>query len=170
VHRLKYYKYCIVILTATLLTGCGFFSNPNWYIQTTDVSKAQEKTPFHIILPSYLPSDIDDTPNILVRAVQWEDRIEVTITYLRATTPGIVEIGQTNKIYATADPSLNPQITVLNIGESLVQAYQTVMVIQHETVSGYHFNWGNRGIDFSVGVFGYDLSEGKKIVASLINQ
>ena len=138
---------------------------------TSDLERAQQEIPFTIIVPTYLPDDLDpDSPYEIggpLKDSSQNENIEVWISY-RAEGERIIEIEENSQTFIMLPtPELNP----VYIEIAGIQVLQQEAHIYGETIiEGLSFDWNQGGLTFSVLVFSYSQDEAIKIVESMIEQ
>jgi hypothetical protein len=155
------------ICSIGLLTACGSNIDIQGNIHTSDLNEAQKRVPFQIIIPTYLPADVDNKPEIIVPASATQNETKVEIIY-NGKNNTVIQIFQSNVLYSQLDPSLNPQITVLNVDNVEVHAEPANMLVPN--LSGFNFNWNQGNKHYQVVIFGFVFVEGTNVIKSIINQ
>ena len=146
-------------------------------IQTNDLERLQKEVPFAIVLPTFLPGDAVKSQHpefVMVRASDLADYVEVRIFYRQMESPGdrLIEI----------DEYSSPREWVPN--EEMENAYVTfsgIQVLEEKTevstledpikmVEAIYYMWNQAGTGFTVYVVGFEDTEARTIVRSLIEQ
>jgi hypothetical protein len=168
----------LILLLATL-SGCtltpaeeiSWVVDSHGWFHTTYLERAQQEMPFTIIVPTYLPDDLDPyKPYMIdgtVKNASENENMEVRISY----GPGgeqIIEVFENSQtIIMLPTPEFNP--VYLDIAG--IQVLQQEDYLYGETIiEGLSFDWNQGGLTFSVSVFSYSQDEAIKIVESMIEQ
>jgi hypothetical protein len=168
----------LLLLLATFL-GCTHGSSEDifWVVDsqgmfhTSNLGRAQQEIPFTIILPTYLPDNLDpDSPYEIIGPVEGStenENVEVRISY-RSGGYRIIEIFENSQtIIMLPTPELNPIYHDI----AGIQVLQQETHLYGETITeGLSFNWNQGVFTFSVVVFSYSQDEAIKIVESMIEQ
>jgi hypothetical protein len=147
------------------------FTDPAEY-RTNVLSVAQTETPFTIIIPLYIPANIDPTPNFAGRARnEYEVRVPLLITYKRQTSDSdIVLIQELNSTIKTVPLSEDIYLTYLDT--QVLEQKLTLVSFNSEgsqiLVPGQGYDWNRNGIHFDLTVRELDRDEARKIVESMI--
>jgi len=171
--------YLGVILLLTVLLGCpqssseethGFVDSQGMF-RTNDLERAQQEIPFTIILPQYLPDNLNPYNPYEIggppKGSSGNGNIRVWILYKAEGKPEIKVIENSEKFLMLPNPDLNP--VYLDIaGVQVLQ--QNDDLYGDPIIEGLQFNWNQSGRTFSVEVFEYSQDEGIKIVESMIKQ
>ncbi|MFC1974074.1 hypothetical protein ACFLU2_01810 [Chloroflexota bacterium] len=187
-----YTLFLLVIITVTMLLGCSpTEQEPFWgtYIEgdivifrawgTDGLEDAQKEVPFNIIVPTYLPHNLDKYPAIIGPVKEaWlkkERGLEMHYKALEGIEQGQVEILEYNWPVTGLDPGLN-------LGHVYVEIAGVEVVEKEHNLSpiisgkgqidlwGYVYWWSQDNIYFEVAVYGYDHSEAIKVVESMVLQ
>ena len=139
-----------------------------WFY-TSELELAQQEIPFTIIVPTYLPDDLDPyKPYIIngtVKDASENENIEVWISY-RAEGELIIEIEENAQPFIMLpNPDLNP--VYLDIAGIQVLQQET-HIYGEDIIDGLSFDWNQNGLTFRVLVFSYSQDEAIKIVESMI--
>jgi hypothetical protein len=168
----------LILLLATL-PGCTQSSGEEifWVVDsqgmfhTSDLERAQQEIPFTIILPTYLPDNLDpDSPYEIggpVKGSSEDENVRVWISY-KAEGERLIEIEENSRAtIMLPTPSLNP----VHLDIAGIQVLQQDTYLYGETtIEGLAFYWNQVGLTFSVLVFSYNQNEAIKIVESMIEQ
>ena len=179
----------VLTLAALAVTSCNSDTDkPYWgvdeygWFSTRDEQRAKEEIPF-LILPSYLPADLDLYPyrhpsilGPLYDAVPDGER-RIQIDYIRFYEPqGLsrIRIEECDWTIHPPDPAFNPDLEHVEIAGIQVTAISDVQGVLSNSgrspVPGYEFWWMKNDISFVVGVYGYDYDEAERVVESMIVQ
>jgi len=155
-----------------------FIDSTGWF-HTTDIDRAQSQLCFPLLLPDYLPSNIDIGPVITGPIIEecTDSKTEVRITYQTSGKKiiGVVFVQERWNYYV---PSPDPVPTPKYMKEQNM----LTGVTEHEfgvsvpadggidQLPGIMFEWRQENIHLLVGVFGYDRTEAIKVIGSIINQ
>jgi hypothetical protein len=154
-------------ITPTVWTT--WFDNPKEYA-TNNLDVAQEETPFTIILPSYLPYDLNPIPVIQGRAKsEFLNQEPITINYYK-NGGQIITILEYNMVMETVRENDSTLLVFGNI-EVLEMTTSRVSVIDKKYITepGYVYNWNKGGVHYNLHIFEFARDEGRKIVESMIN-
>jgi hypothetical protein len=169
----------ILLLALATLPGCTL--NPveetlwvvdshGWF-HTNDLERAQQEIPFTIIVPTYLPDNLDPyNPYMIdgpVKGSFENENIRVRISY-QAEGERIIDIIENSEfILMLPNPDLNP----IYLDIAGIQVLQQETGLLGETIiEGLGFDWNQSGHTYSVQVFSYSQDEAIKIVESMIEQ
>jgi hypothetical protein len=184
--KMSWFRYIFFFLILALLItllyvyGCNnnpkfdtyWFQDPNGFFHTNDVKQAQEEIPFNIIIPSYLPEDIDlnmmEIYGPIKRTIgDHVIGIEVDITYVSEEYRILIYEDNTGAI---VNPNPELEQVVINIaGEKVLQ--QVAQALSASGIEeGIRFDWNYKELSFTVKVYGLTEDEGIKIIESMIKQ
>ena len=149
-------RFAYLLALATILSlflFCGCLDNTEtetiWFevgYRTNDVEVAQQETPFNIVLPTYVPDDLDPVPYIEGRSKDYfRDDWPITILYYKCEPDPDDE----NMRYATTPlwiEESNREITALPSGDSVYLTISGIEVLEEEFESFWptdlkHFPW-----------------------------
>jgi hypothetical protein len=143
-------------------------------IQTNDLKRLQQVTPFKIVVPKYWPSELVKYLPHLVETINVIDpkSIDVTIhnwNYQDLNNPKDINIVENNSLYgfghATAERYYfyvsGIQVTGSLISQSFGKYPNNTVII------GHYFSWTKGNVNIAIEVYGYDLTESKKVVESM---
>ena len=169
----------VFISLLTFLLGCPQGSDEDylWVVnsqgifRTSDLERAQREIPFTIIVPEYLPDNLDPySPYLIegpVKGSSGNENIRVEVSYKAYGKPEIDIIENSEKFLMLPNPDLDP--VYLDIGGVQV-LQQEAHMYGNPIIEGLHFDWNQSGRTFSVRIFEYSQDEGIKIVESMIKQ
>ena len=145
-----------------------WFRDPNGLFHTTELKLAQNEIPFPIIIPTYLPSDID-YPCLIEGPYlsPISDGIKVNISYTDGDKR--IFISEQND-YQVKIPAPELEAVYLDIAGIKVLGQITHLYSVERTITGYSYHWNQNRLTFEVDVFFYSADEGAKIVKSMIEQ
>jgi hypothetical protein len=173
------FLYLGVILLLTFLLGCPQGNGEDYFwdvnsqgiFHTTDLERAQQEIPFTIIVPEYLPDNLDPySPHLIegpVKGSSGDEAIEVEVSYKAENKPRIDIIENSESILMLPNPDLNP-IYLDIAGVQVLQ--QDEAIYSTPTIEGLRFDWNQSGRTFSLMAFSYSQDELIKIVESMIRQ
>jgi hypothetical protein len=146
-----------------------WFDNPKEFA-TNSLDIAQKETPFTIIVPSYLPNDINHMPVIQGRAKSnFLNEEPITINYYKNGSQKItiLEHNMTMSTFGDNDTTL----LVFDNVEVLEMTTSGISVIDNKytSIPGYVYNWNKGGVHYNLHIFEFPRDEGRKIVDSMIN-
>jgi hypothetical protein len=171
--------YLGVILLLTFLLGCpqGSGEETLWVVDshgifhTSDLERAQQEIPFTIIVPEYLPDNLDPYSPYLVegpvKGSSGNENIRVEVSYKAKNKPQIDIIENSETFLMLPNPDANP-IYLEIAGIQVLQ--QDESIYSTPIIKGLRFDWNQSGRTFSVLVFSYSQDEGIKIVESMVRQ
>ena len=182
--RVKYsnklvYLGLILLLVFSAIPGCtqGPAEDIFWVVDsqgmfhTSDLERAQQEIPFTIIVPTYLPDNLDpDSPYEIggpLNDSSENENITVWISY-RAEGEHIIEIEENSETFIMLPTSEFNPIYLDIAGVQVLQ--QETYLYGGTTIEGIRFDWNQGGLTFSVLVFSYSQEEAIKIVESMIEQ
>jgi hypothetical protein len=155
-----------LLTTITLLTmGC----NPDEFY-THDLSKAQAKVPFRLIIPTYFPGNAKERslPSIQGTINKENNNIEVNIRYVlyRSGAFSDIMIIESNHPFDLGDPKLDPQLVSTEI-----LGRQVVMQEFNDPLGpASALSFKSENIYFVVQLANFPTDEAMKIVESIIEQ
>jgi hypothetical protein len=165
-----------ILFLVPLLSSCGFgkssksawVTDSNNYFHTNDVKRAQREVPFTIILPTYLPDDMDpnypDQIDGPVKALNYHE-VEIKITYIKGDRS--IYISEQNvKLVMAPTEELDP--IYLDIAGTKVLRQKAQMAGSSGITEGLVFDWNQNGLTFAVQVFSVSEEEAVKIIESMI--
>lgn len=139
---------------------------------TNNIERAQEETPFRIIIPSYLPSGFFTDPLLRgsLKGVVPEDNVSILLNYkTKEAYGGMILIVEQSMTMLPPDPSLNPECMMIEIaGIETVECESKLPLPKPDGTAGFEFYWNQDGIFLIVSIYGYDHGESVKIVESMI--
>ncbi len=171
--------YLGAILLLIFLLGCPQSSGEDylWVVDqgtfhTTDLERAQQEIPFTIIVPEYLPDNLDPySPYLIegpVKGSSGTEDIEIEVSYKAENKPRIDIIENSENILMLPSPDADP--VYLDIAGIQVLQQEDNMYGYNINIDGLRFDWNQSGRTFMVRVFEYSQDEGIKIVESMIRQ
>jgi len=146
-----------------IITGC----TNKQAIATEVIAGVQKDVPFTIIVPSYFPKDVKVIP-IGISGPSISDitkSVGVGITYYGNSPDKTIIIDEEN-IEITMWP--NGPSETFNVNGVAVLSQTTTMGSATKITHGFLYSWNRDGVNFQVRLFGYNQTEGKKIVESMI--
>jgi len=190
IFTLKQIFIVVIILLVIVLNSCeseGKTSteSPDFYwetdvygdFHTNSWEKAQEQIPFDLVIPSYLPTDIDKKPYIKAPLKSNANEVTVLIKYrsVDEMSGNSIHIDEFNGKASPGDPSLNPGLTEKEIaGVQIIESEHTIRYKPPSGdavgVQGFVFLWQQKDVFLDVGIYGYEYDEAVKIIESLIQQ
>lgn len=141
-------------------------------IQTNDLKRLQEVTPFTIIVPKYWPSDLEKYKPQLLEEVDIFDSnaIEVTIhnwDYHDSNNPKDIEIRENNGLHPYGN-TLNPYSFYVSGIQVIEEPVSNSFGKSNSLLKGVSYKWTQNGVHFSVDIYGYYQGEPLKIIKSMI--
>ena len=151
-----------IVCLLILVTGCA----NNQAVANKVISEIQKDVPFTLILPSYLPRGVRTIPaGINGPTVDETDAsVIVGITYANSSEK-FVDVTEEN-VNISWVPS-HPYV-IYNINGVEVMSQSTAIASATKITNGFMCVWNKNGIHFEVAIYGYDQTEGKKVVESMI--
>jgi len=135
----------------------------------------QKEVPFTIIVPTYLPADISPHPAGILgpgTGAYSENSVAVGFGYSNESNTKFIDIYEENGevIFHPARPSS----VYLEIRGVQVLEEEAEVIIPSESPSdntvmhGYFYGWNQNGVIFEVTIFGYEKTECRKVIESMI--
>jgi hypothetical protein len=168
----------IPLFVLLLLIGCNpesnakshWFVDENGYFHTDNVTLAQKKIPFTIVVPTYIPDVfvtnyqyeiIGPFKNILPNNIEveiqyWDDKHQIYISEYNV------------KEVVLPNEELKP--IYYEIAGIRVLRQTTGLTSSSGRIEGLSFDWNMDGLTFEVKIFNIPEEEGRKIVESMIKQ
>ena len=168
----------VLIILSLLLSSCVSESNnkSHWFVDengnfhTNDVSLAQKKIPFTIIIPTYLPDIMGtnypyqiDGP---VKADKYHE-VEVYISYYKDDKMIFITENNITRIMSPTK-ELNP--VYLDIAGTRVLRQIAQQMSSTKITEGLGFDWIQNRLTFRVDTYSFNEDESFKIVESMIKQ
>jgi hypothetical protein len=152
-----------IVFLAMLVIGC---TNKK-AIAAEMIAGVQKDVPFTIIVPTYFPSDVKVIPIGIYGPGTNEvtHSVNLGITYYGSNSEKFIVVTE-EKVNTSWVPT-HPSITY-NINGVEVMSQSVAMGSATKITNGIMYVWNRNGINFEVDVYGYDQTEGKKIVESMI--
>ena len=162
----------VITISAILCWSCGFnsvstppkkfwFTDPPERFHTNDIQKAQEQIPFVIVLPRYLPKELEPFPHLIegpIKEAQSGIGTEINMQY-QAKTVG------SHMIYIR---EINETIISLPTASSKYVELHGIKVLEYDSSSGMHYSWNSNNIHYDTTVVAFNKEEARKIVESMI--
>ena len=168
----------MIMLSVMFLSACGgsgVYVNRGtgkvWYVddsggvQTNDLVRLQQATPFTIVIPSYLPVEVSSAPVMFIKTIgiRSEDDVDVRFSYWNS--PKGVTIKETDY---PSDLIPNPGYSYIQINNINVLQMPSKNFVGSVTVDVYSYAWDKGGVSFTVDVWDYSEAESRKTVGSMI--
>jgi hypothetical protein len=171
-------RYFLIIFSAFIIIFSGCKGPNPTTSQSNDkiFQELQQKVPFTIIIPTYLPPEIYPYPSSISgpgKGTHSDYSTSVGIHYMDKNMKKYVSIFEENYENISFQPS-NPSGVFINIAGINILQEETQNIIPSldsksgETIQGYYFAWVNNGININVLIYGYDLNESRKVIESMI--
>lgn len=161
----------LIFLTISCTTGTSediFWIEKDGQFYTNDLARAQEKVPFPIILPSYVPGTGKGKPAQLIEGplVQSDNTAEVTIGYeVHVNSPAPSDIRVTETSWQSWHPERQGlRTSLINIGDKQV----TKTEIDQPSGTATLFGFNSNDVYFFVEIYNLSPDEAMKIVESII--
>ncbi|UCH50605.1 MAG: hypothetical protein JSV54_06185 [Chloroflexota bacterium] len=144
---------------------------------TTDLARAQDKVPFPIVLPSYIPDKGKGIPLPSIKGplidsnmhTGLDNKIEININYsidLSEEAGYLIRITECNYPYTIGDPKWDSDLESIEIeGKQVVRAE-----FDHSLGPAIWFSFRSQNIYFVVESYNIPADEAMKIVESIIGQ
>ena len=146
------------------------------YFYTNILERAQEQIPFTIVLPTYLPENIDKLNveiNSLLKSVTQKDVVEVFVDYVpkKAGDKGSIDIYEWNYPHRPPDPKIDPHAKAIEIaGLTVVESVSYDIVAGSlEGIPADIFEWNQNTIFYRVKLYNYPSAECLKVIESMID-
>jgi hypothetical protein len=155
-------------------------ANGNQYaetIQTNNVARLQKIVTFTLVFPDYLPEDIDRTyPPALDMQLgpSSSNETKVRIAYEMDKVPdGYIEITESNSVSQLLPNQDDLEYIYLDFDNTkiLEEKYRDSVTYEDQQtpiITFYYYTWNWKAVGFSSTVEGYDQSESRKLVESMI--
>lgn len=141
------------------------------------IDRAQKDTPFRIVVPSYLPSNL--FPRYIAPPMKGADGgIESGLVLIYGAggddTEGLIEIHEWGYPVGPPDPKLNTdyQSFLIQDTEVVRTRHNKGFLTSDGPVNhpGYLFYWNQNEVYFEVGIYHYDYAEAIKVIESMIQE
>lgn len=156
----------------TVITSPLLWNEAQGRFYTNDITKAQAKIPFNIILPTYIPYDGQTFPlpiiDGLLETDNLDNSIKVNITYNTFSSnipPGIILITEANYKVSLGDVQLNPELEVIDIGN-----IEVIKTRDDFSEIDAYFSFNDNGVYYVIETHYLTHEESLKIVVSIIDQ
>lgn len=174
-----------IAFSAIHLSACGrsgnhdsfWFTDPPGTFHTNDVQKAQEEIPFQIILPAYVPVELESSPYIEgpVKGTCPDNSVGITVRYQAEETTGYYSLLIEEESGAiTIYPASDARVRYIDIDgvHVMEQEYEqtTISPSGMNQRQAFEYTWNRHNVHFEVIISGYDRDEATKIVESMIQQ
>ena len=131
------------------------------------IAQEQKDVPFTITVPTYFPKDVRIIPSA-ISGPSTNDitrSVSIGITYYGSNSDKTIILYEenTNINMLAGSPS-----ATLNINGVNILRQEADMGSASKITTGLLYSWNRNGIHIDVRVFGYDQTEGDKIVESMI--
>jgi len=144
---------------------------------TNDLVRAQDRVPFPIVLPSYIPDKGKGIPLPFVdgslvnksKITGRDNETEVIVryeVYLGDEAPSHIFITESNYAHSIGDPELNSYLALIEIGGKQVVKSE----FDHPLGPAILFSFSSDNIYFVVELYNFHTNEAMKIVESIIVQ
>jgi hypothetical protein len=182
--RIFFVLFIILLVFSACSPGIKVVSTPDLYwneneadtIVTNDMARLQKMIPFPIMLPEYLPDDLDSQLlEFLMRKDKNTDVVYLDINYYSSAGYRILTIHEnlsSIELPRGVLSKMHPDYTSLEIkGVEVLEKNGFDYVIrstQKIQVTRFSYNWNMNKMSFSCSFDGYDQVESRKIVESMI--
>jgi hypothetical protein len=178
----------VILLFLIVISGC---SSPNqastslklvWaeeqggVIATTDYNRLQKLISFKIVLLNYIPEELKKNPPFLVKSPVYNnpEAVKIHIEYRVVDNPRDIIIEEDNDTSVNWGEDFVPPPSFLNFaGVNVMEVKSSTAYMDSDKrmyEDQYAYLWKQNGIKFDVDVSGYDQTESRKIVESMISQ
>jgi hypothetical protein len=167
---------CVPEIKTVSIPDLFWNENEAGTVETNDITRLQKIMPFTIVVPSYLP---DDLKTLLPRFVMHRDissgGIDFYIDYYSSVNPRQITISE--NIASIELPKgvlsqMHPDHTALDIdGIEVIERSGIAYVIRSANkvqVNEFSYVWNRNKVSYSCSVDGYDKTESRKIIKSMI--
>lgn len=150
--------------------------NSGGSIETNDITRLQKELPFTIILPEYLP---DELKSIQPRLVLDKETVVGELDIHYSSSESVMELNITEYLPSKPLPpgmlgALNPDYTPITLaGIQVFEAQGNGQVFRGgKAISeGFiQYMWDKNNLHFNSEVYGYDQTESRKIIESMVKQ
>lgn len=134
---------------------------------TNDLSRAQDKISFPIILSEYIPDEGEKKLPIIEGPLSSDNKTDVRVDYLvhfSNNVSGFIYINERN--YPTSQSEFNPNLSIVKISNKQVVKSEFKDSLQQ----GTWFSFDSKCIYFLVEIYNLPSDEAEKIVESIIKQ
>lgn len=159
------------MMLVMIWSSCGEVNTSSSTANTNNIENIQKQVPFTIILPNYLPKDVN--PNIAgisgPSKGHWkEDSTVIGFGYRKNGTENFIWIMEENH-FIEFGPS-SPSSIYLAIKGMKVLEEDTSLPSQNSSVllDGLYYGWNQNGINIKVTIIGYAKDECRKVIESMI--
>jgi hypothetical protein len=162
--------HCIPISPDTI-----YWCETEEWFYTTDLARAQDRVPFPIVLPSYIPAKGKGIPRPSISGpliTGSDNETEISISYsidLGDETEHsifIIESNYPHAHYSMGDPESDPNLELIEIGGKQVVKSEPA----DPSGSVFLFDFNSESIYFTVGLCNFPADEAMKIVESIVKQ
>jgi len=134
---------------------------------TNDLSRAQGRISFAIIIPGYIPGEPYTKLPIIEGPLTSDNKTDVRLDYVvhfGSDVTGFIYITERN--YPTSQGEFNPNLSVVHIANKRVVKSE----FEDSMQKGTWFSFDSKGIYFLVEIYNLPSDEAEKIVESIIKQ
>ena len=140
---------------------------------TYDIDKAQELTPFEIIVPSYFPSDLVDQKEKCYIMGRLPDKwplkdIKIDISYQNYSGDTLIGAIYITEINLTPLQLQSQNGLMLNINGTTVAHHENSIYMLSDLKTLW-FRWNQDNVYIKVGISGYSYDEALEVVKSMIS-
>ena len=152
-----------------------WFEDPPGVFHTNDVERAQNEIPFIILLPTYLPDDIDPFPYIEgpVGGINSENIItQIRVQYHDKSRANYrIFIDESNE-EVTMLPNPDAEYAYFSVNGVRLLEHESVSVSFSqdgiENIRGLLYSWNQNGIHYEVCINRYNSGIARRIVESMV--
>ncbi len=134
---------------------------------TNDLSRAQGRISFPIILAGYIPGEGYTKLPIIEGPLTSDNKTNVMLDYVvhfGDKVSGFIYINESN--YPTSQSEFNPNLSIVKISNKQVVKSE----FEDSSQQGTWFSFDSKGIYFLVEIYNFPSDEAEKIVESIIKQ
>ena len=139
---------------------------------TNDLARAQDRVPFPIVLPGYIPDKAKRISGPCIEGpliAESDNETEIIVrydVYLGDKAWSEIFITESNTPYTLGDPELNPDVKVIEIGGKKVLKTE----FDHPLGPAIYLSFNLENIYFVVELYNFPADEAMKIVESIITE
>jgi hypothetical protein len=157
----------LVILVALLLTGCSLSIAGNGEYQTGKLAEVQKAVPFTISMPKYLPENIRSARPSFQNSISDLER-SVVISYENKQSYCWIFIEEGSQVYFTAPSTYSVFLTINEI--QIRESPDIDRMLTDKPITGFRYDWNKNNIHFMLLIYGYEQTECRKVMESIIQQ
>jgi hypothetical protein len=180
-NKLKSLTYPLLFITliSMFVVGCKLKTNVNtvWresggFFETNDLPHTQKVIPFKIILPTYLPDNMENKQPFYISGPSDKketDQISLDIEY--GEEPKKIALEESNFLIGqVSDAAHNPSFVDINGIQVLEEKYNSFSSTPDNPIIVSSFTWYQGNFTLRLEAYTYSEDEAIKVVKSIINQ